>query len=173
LAVTATVTDGDLVVEGDADGAIEIVAVSAGAYRVTDNGIVVADETVLQGITDDIHIELEVSIGGTNDIVTVDLAGQTVDKIYADLGNGDNSFELLGGTAGGFVEVPHREVRRDRRPGERCQRRAGQWMSEPVQQLGRVEGGDEVDVGGGMAIAVEPIEQIGGGAADVDARRQA
>ena len=54
LAVTASVTDGgDLVVEGDADGAVEIVAVSEGAYRVTDNGVVIADETTLQGVTDD------------------------------------------------------------------------------------------------------------------------
>jgi hypothetical protein len=96
--VTASVSDGDLVVEGDADGAVEIVAVSEGAYRVTDNGVVIADETTLQGVTDDIHINLESTVAGTNDTLTIDLAGQTVDKVYAELGDGDNSFELVGGT---------------------------------------------------------------------------
>src|SRR5262245_62043091 len=38
LSVSVAVTDGDLVVSGDADGAVEIVAVSDGVYRVTDNG---------------------------------------------------------------------------------------------------------------------------------------
>jgi hypothetical protein len=104
LAVAANVTNGgDLVVEGDADGAVEIVAVGDGAYRVTDNGVVIADETMLQGVTDDIHVKLESSIEGTNDTVTLDLAGQTVDKVYAALGDGDNTFELLGGTANGLV----------------------------------------------------------------------
>ena len=104
LTVTANVTDGgDLVVEGDADGAVEIVAVSDGAYRVTDAGVVIADESMLQGVADDIHVKLESSIEGTNDTVTLDLAGQSVDKVYAALGDGDNTFELLGGTANGLV----------------------------------------------------------------------
>jgi hypothetical protein len=102
LSVSVAVNDGDLVVSGDADGAVEIVAVSEGAYRVTDNGVLVADETTLTGVTDDIHIELEESIEGTNDTVTVDLGGQTVDKVYAELGDGDNSFELVNGTAAGL-----------------------------------------------------------------------
>jgi hypothetical protein len=103
LSVTATVSDGDLIVEGDADGAVEIVAVSEGAFRVTDNGVVIADETTLVGVDDDINIKLEETIDGANDTVTVDLAGQTVDKVYADLGDGDNSFELLAGTASGLT----------------------------------------------------------------------
>jgi hypothetical protein len=103
LAVTATVVDGDLVVTGDADGAVEIAAAGDGAYRVTDNGVVIADETTLQGITDDIHIMLESTTEGTNDSVTVDLTEQEVDRIHADLGDGDNSFELSGGTAHGLL----------------------------------------------------------------------
>jgi hypothetical protein len=103
LAVTATVSDGDLLVQGDADGLVEIVAVSNGAYRVTDNGTLIADETTLQGVTDDIHIKLEATVDGSNDAVAVDLAGQVLDQVYADLGDGDNSFELTGGLANGFV----------------------------------------------------------------------
>jgi hypothetical protein len=104
LAVTAMVTDGgDLIVEGDADGAVKIVAVSEGTFRVTDNGVVIADETTLQGVTDDIRIRLDTDAEDNNDVVTIDLAGQSVDRVYANLGDGDNSFELTGGTAHGLV----------------------------------------------------------------------
>lgn len=99
LSVSATVSDGDLVVSGDAAGAVEIVAVSAGAYRVTDNGVLIADETTLSGVTDDIRIQLETSVADTNDTVTVDLGGQAVDRVYASLGGGDNTFEFSNGTA--------------------------------------------------------------------------
>jgi hypothetical protein len=97
------VTDGDLIVSGDADGAVEIVAVAEGAYRVTDNGVLIADETTLTGVTDDIHIKLEESIDGTNDVVTVDLGAQAIDRVYAQLGDGDNTFQILNGTASGLV----------------------------------------------------------------------
>lgn len=103
LSVSVAVTDGDLVVSGDADGAVEIVAVSEGAFRVTDNGVLIADETTLTGVTDDIHIKLEETVDGTNDTVTVDLGGQAVDRVYAQLGDGDNSFQILNGTASGLV----------------------------------------------------------------------
>lgn len=105
LSVNATVSGGDLIVSGDADGAVEIVAVGQGSYRVTDNGVVVADETVLQNVDDDITIRLEQSIDGTNDTVTLDLTALTenVDKVYADLGDGDNSFEIIGGSASGLT----------------------------------------------------------------------
>src|SRR5262245_37683048 len=106
LSVTATVSDGDLIVKGDADGAVEIVAASEGAFRVTDNGVVIADETTLTGVDDDINIKLEQTTDDTNDTVTVDLSAltdQTIDRIYADLGDGDNSFELVGGTASGLT----------------------------------------------------------------------
>jgi hypothetical protein len=99
LSVSVSVDAGDLVVSGDADGAVEIVAVSAGAYRVTDNGVLIADESTLTGVTDDIRINLEENVAGTNDTVTIDLGGQTVDRVYAELGDGDNSFELTNGTA--------------------------------------------------------------------------
>ena len=61
LSVSATVSHGDLVVTGDADGAVEITAVGAGGSQVTDNGSVIADGTDLQGVTDDIHIDIDES----------------------------------------------------------------------------------------------------------------
>jgi hypothetical protein len=100
LAVTTSVTaGGDLVVKGTADGAVEIVAVSPGAFRVSDNGVVVADSDVLTGVTDDIRIVLTDSATAA-DTVTLDLGGQAVDQIYARLGSGDNTFTLANGAAG-------------------------------------------------------------------------
>jgi hypothetical protein len=102
LAVTATVTDGDLVVTGDADGTVEIEAVGAGQYVVRDAGNIIADETTLTGATDDIRIDIDDTAGADN-TVTLDLGTQTVDRIYADLGNGANSLQVSNGTAAGFV----------------------------------------------------------------------
>lgn len=99
LTVSASVVDGDLVVTGDADGAVEIVAVGEGTYQVSDAGVVVADATVLTDVTDDIRIRLESSSTGTDDTVSLDLGDQTVDRIYADLGDGNNLFEFVSGTA--------------------------------------------------------------------------
>lgn len=99
LAVSASVTaGGDLVVQGDAEGAVQIVAVSPGAYQVTDNGNVVADVT---GVTDDIRIALDKTAGAGNQ-VTVDLTNlgaDAVDEVIASLGNGANTFTLMGGSA--------------------------------------------------------------------------
>jgi hypothetical protein len=52
LAVIASLTaGGELLVQRDADGAVEIVAVSQGAYCVTDNAVVIADSDTLTGAT--------------------------------------------------------------------------------------------------------------------------
>ncbi len=101
LAVTAAVTDGDLIVQGDADGAVEIAAMGGGAFQVTDNGNVVADATTLTGVNDDIRIQIDKTAGADNS-VTLDLTNETVDRVYASLGDGDNALQLIGGTAGSF-----------------------------------------------------------------------
>src|SRR5262249_26383604 len=97
LTVAVTVDNGDLVVSGDADGAVEITAVDATTYQVKDNGVVVATE---QNVNDDIRIGIDATAGANNQ-VTIDLAGQAVNKIMADLGNGDNSLLVKGGTVHG------------------------------------------------------------------------
>ena len=74
LSVSASVSDGNLIVKGDADGPVVITAVSAGAYTVTDNGVTIADSTTLTGATGSVKINLEQTTTGTNDNVTVDLA---------------------------------------------------------------------------------------------------
>ena len=75
LAVTATVTDGDLVVSGDADGAVQITAVGAGHYEVRDNGVLIADSTTLTGVNDDIKIDIDATAGADN-TVTLDLTAK-------------------------------------------------------------------------------------------------
>jgi hypothetical protein len=102
LAVTATVTDGDLIVTGDADGAVQITAVGAGQYEVRDDGNLIADNTTLTGATDDIRIDID-DLAGADNMVTLDLGTQTVDRIYAELGNGANSLQVSNGTAASFV----------------------------------------------------------------------
>ncbi len=92
--------DGDLLVGGDADGAVEVLALDAETYQVSDNGVVV---DTIEGVTDDIRITLEDQSPGADDQVTVDLAGQSVDRLFADLGDGNNSLTFRGGTATGSL----------------------------------------------------------------------
>ena len=56
LTVAADLVDGDLIIDGQADGAVEIAALEAGQFQVTDNGVVVG---TLDGVTDDIRINLD------------------------------------------------------------------------------------------------------------------
>jgi hypothetical protein len=104
LSVTATVTtDGDLVVEGQAVGPVEIRAIEQDKFVVTDNGDVVA---TLEGVNDDIHIRLDTVDTVANTVIvdlTEVLTGQAVDRVFVELGNGDNTFELRGGTVRGML----------------------------------------------------------------------
>lgn len=95
LTVNAVLQNGDLVVTGDADGDVQITALSATQYEVTDNGQSVA---VLDGVTDDIRVRLDATAGADN-AVDIDLNGQSVDQISVRLGDGTNSLKLEGGTA--------------------------------------------------------------------------
>ena len=103
LSASAAVDNGDLVVTGNAEGDIAIIAVGDGLYEVYEAGVLVADSTQLQDVTDDIRVALEETPDGTNDKVSIELGDQTVDRIYADLGDGDNSLVLTGGSAASIV----------------------------------------------------------------------
>src|SRR5438270_5103025 len=81
LTVAAAVESGNLVVTGDADGAVAITAVDATTYKVTDNG---ADVATLQNITGGIRVGIDAT-AAANYQVTINLAGQAVDKIMANL----------------------------------------------------------------------------------------
>jgi len=98
LAVTATVSAGDLIVQGDAAGPVEITSVGTGNFEVRDNGVLIADSTTLTGVNDDIQIKLDQTAGADN-TVTLNLGTQTVDQVSANLGNGANTFAVAGGNA--------------------------------------------------------------------------
>src|SRR5438094_2687023 len=100
MTVAAAVTDGNLVVTGDADGAVTITAVDATTYKVTDNG---ADVATLENVTGEIRVGIDAT-AGNNDDVTIDLATQAVDRIMANLGDGDNSLTVQGGTVNGNLQ---------------------------------------------------------------------
>ena len=54
-------------------------------------------------MTKGVQIKLDANGGETNDQVTLDLAGQTVQRVQADLGGGDNQYVLQGGTVSGSL----------------------------------------------------------------------
>jgi hypothetical protein len=101
LAVAAQVIDGDLIVDGDADGMVQITAVAEAEFHITDDGV---DIATLEGVTDDIRIELDQQDAAASDHVTLDLGGQAVDRVVVDLGDGDNAFVLQNGTVGGSLK---------------------------------------------------------------------
>jgi hypothetical protein len=100
LSVAAVVDNGDLVVSGDAEGPVAIVAAADGTFSVTDNGVEVAAGLA---VTDDVRINLDAS-AGANDQVALDLGTATVDEVSVKLGAGDNSFSLTGGTITGSLK---------------------------------------------------------------------
>src|SRR5262245_32628940 len=94
LTVAVAVDDTDLNITGDADGAVEITAASDGSITITDNGTVVDS---VSGITGTIRVELDED-GTADNIVTMNLDAQAVDRVIVELGGGTNSFTLAGGT---------------------------------------------------------------------------
>ena len=101
LATTAGVMDGDLYLSGEADGEIEIVAVTESTFRVSDNGVTIADESTLDNVTDDIRINLRTD--SSDNTVSLNLEGTELDMVYANLGDGDNFLELTGGEASKII----------------------------------------------------------------------
>jgi hypothetical protein len=79
---------------------VEITAVAEGEFQVIDGGVEIG---TLEGVTDDIRIEIDQEEAAANDQVTLDLAAQAVDRVMVDLGDGDNAFVLQGGTVGGSL----------------------------------------------------------------------
>ena len=100
LALTVGVaSNGDLEVTGDTTGPVEIVALDADSYQVSENSVPL---TIVDGVTRAIRI----SLGGSNDVVTLDLANQTVGgSVLVNLGDGDNSLTVKDGTIRGHLVV--------------------------------------------------------------------
>ena len=99
LTVNATLSDGDLLVSGDSDGPIQIVAQDADSYQVLDNSVEVA---VVDGVTKGVQLEM----GDLDDDIVLDLAGQTLrGHLRAHLGEGTNRLQLVNGRIGGQVLI--------------------------------------------------------------------
>ena len=82
--------------QGDADGAVQISTIGTG-FQVSDNGVVVSGSTPLTGVNN-IQIKIDQTAGADN-TVSLDLGTASVNNVYANLGNGGNTFSITGGTA--------------------------------------------------------------------------
>ncbi len=86
FAIDVTVVDGDLVVSGEAEGAVAIRTLEDGSIEVKEGDRIVANKT---DVTDDIRIDLD-STGTQDDTVVIDLKAKAIDRLMVNLGNGDN-----------------------------------------------------------------------------------
>jgi hypothetical protein len=101
LAAAIAVVDGDLLISGDASGAIAIVDLGDGTLQVTEAGAGEGGSDLVQtfsDVTDDIRITLDDGEIAANDSISIDLtAGSiSVDRVFAALGDGDNSVSIAG-----------------------------------------------------------------------------
>lgn len=108
MAADISVVRGDLYIKGTSAGEIAIVDLGDGTLQITEKGAAEDGSdivTVKSGVTDDIFIRLDGDGSATSDVVTLDLTkgSVAVDQVFAALGEGDNSFSILGGTIGGTV----------------------------------------------------------------------
>ncbi|MCU0720869.1 MAG: hypothetical protein MUC83_14260 [Pirellula sp.] len=99
LAIDVAVTDGDLVISGEADGTVTVRSLDDGSIEVQEGDKIVAN---LTDVTDDIRIELD-STGTIDDTVVIDLNTKSVDRLMVDLGNGDNQLLLESGNVSGSL----------------------------------------------------------------------
>lgn len=99
LAIDVAVTDGDLVISGEADGAVTIRSLADGSIEVQEGDKVVANFT---DVTDDIRIDID-STGTMDDTVVIDLDTKSVDRLMVDLGNGDNQLLIESGSFTGSL----------------------------------------------------------------------
>lgn len=108
LAADISVDQGDLIVQGTADGPISIVDLGDGTLQVIQQGA--GEEgadliTVESGVTDDILIRLQPSEESGAIQVSLDLSKRSVsvDQVMARLGSQENQLELVGGTIRGSL----------------------------------------------------------------------
>lgn len=108
LAADVSVVQGDLVIQGTAEGPISIVDLGDGTLQVTQQGAGADGSdlvSVESGVTDDIFIRLQPSSDSVQNHVTLDLSKNSVaiDQVMVRLGNGTNQLEVLGGTIHGSL----------------------------------------------------------------------
>ena len=98
LTVLAEVVNGDLVVEGQAEGDVVITAQGGVHFEIVDG----SSTLQVTGVSDDIRVMLDEN-GSADNKVTLELGGEAIDRVIVDLGDGNNQFEVKGGTVGGSL----------------------------------------------------------------------
>src|SRR5215211_3518882 len=92
-------SNGDLAVSGDSAGIVAITAIDSDSYQVMEGATLVA---TIDGVSRGIRVDL----GGSSDVVTIDLAGQTLNgNVHVNLGDGDNTLTLTDGMVRGHLDI--------------------------------------------------------------------
>lgn len=94
MTVLPALMDGNLLIAGDAFGELEIAGRGAGSFDIIEGGQLVA---TVDSVTGGVLVQLEYFLKDVNDSVVINLEGQAVDFIHADLGGGQNNLELRTG----------------------------------------------------------------------------
>ncbi|MEZ6094557.1 MAG: hypothetical protein R3C03_10025 [Pirellulaceae bacterium] len=100
MAVVVGASDGNMYVEGNANGIVEVYAVGEQAFAVRDNGIQIGG--VIENVTGNLKISLDQSGGAQNDHVRIEMLDEAFQNIRVDLGDGNNHVELTGTHRTGF-----------------------------------------------------------------------
>lgn len=100
LTVAAEIINGNLIVSGEADGAVAIVGSANGNYSITDNGVEVSS---VSGVTRNVRVTLPTQ--DANDAVSIDLGENSVRNLYVNLGSGDNELTVSNGTIQGATMI--------------------------------------------------------------------
>ena len=206
LTVSAAVTDaGNLIVSGDADGPVEIRALDAETFTITDGDTVQEVTGVTGGIRVRITDAEPVDDGGedgggddggtttrptlaladelppadpaNDDSVLIDLGGESVDRICASLGSGNNSLVIRNGSVTGSIGYrggPHDDsltLAEDASAGRHISARLGHGNND-VHIAGDVAGSvnvrtghgdDSVRIGANSEIGRNAVAHLGAG----------
>ncbi len=101
LTVAAEVIAGDLLVSGTPDGPVAIVATGSESFDIFDDGELVFS---IEGVNDDLRINLDDSEELADQTVELDLAAADVDRVSVDMGDGFNRLVLAVGATRGSVQ---------------------------------------------------------------------
>lgn len=100
LTVAAEVVNGNLLVSGQADGAVAIVGSAGGEFSIVDNGVEIAS---VNGVNKNIRIDLPTQ--DANDVLSIDLGGNSIRNFYANMGSGDNEIDISNGVVRGVSMI--------------------------------------------------------------------
>jgi len=97
--ITAVLEGDDLIVSGQANGDLRILAIQDDLFQILDGGRVVS---TVEGVTGDLRIGL----GDADDQVTLDLGGNRFGgSVMVNLGDGTNNFQVVDGVIRGHLKI--------------------------------------------------------------------